>query len=632
MIERLLLSLPRGLRSSPSEEQLLSRIREEGRSLANSSDAELQTTINVLRQRHGRQRSPNAALLVSAFAAVCAAVHRCQGLELFDVQLRAGLAIARGDIAEMQTGEGKTLTAALPAFLRAVTERSVHVVTPNSYLARRDFELLEPVYRSLGCSVGLLPEGAADNNKRQAYACDITYGTGYEFGFDYLREQLACLARRQAPLGDRYHDLLRGKVDAAPLNARRVFALVDEIDSVLIDEACTPLILSNSPDEQTVSVATYEHALRVAETLLAEQDYIVDPHRTRAIVLTEQGRRRCYQALTGDSSPHVAGPWSDFVQQALQALYGLRLDIDYVVANDKLVVVDSATGRLCPDRAWRNGLQQLLETKEGLPLTPARGAAARITRQRYFSLYNQLSGMTGTATDSAREFRETYGLRVAAIAPRLACRRAMLPDRVFVETESRWLAVETEIVRLHRTGRPVLVGCRTIENSERLARRLDRAGVDYQLLNGKQTAAEADVIARAGRHGAVTIATNMAGRGTDIKLAAGVAELGGMHLISVERNESQRVDRQLIGRVGRQGDPGSCQFFLSADDPLLARFAPDLCQQIKALPHVAGEVQEDLSRQARAAQERSEAAGYLARKALAAADTWLCDELDALLQ
>ncbi|MEX2141894.1 MAG: preprotein translocase subunit SecA [Pirellulales bacterium] len=632
MIERLLASLPCGIRSSLGDEQLLLRIREQGRSLISLPAAELRLTMNELRQLHGQRRSSSAAVLVSAFAAVCEAARRCYGLELFDVQLRAGLAIARGDIAEMQTGEGKTLAAALPAFLRAITERSVHVVTPNGYLARRDFELLEPVYRSLGCTVGLLPEGAPFDEKRQAYSRDITYGTGYEVGFDYLREQLACLGRRPAPLGDRYRDLLRGAVEQAHLGARRAFAIVDEIDSVLIDEAATPLILSDLPHEQTVSAATYEQALRMAVTLVPDQDYLVDPQRSRAIALTEHGRRRCYQALAGDALPHLASPWSDVVQQALQALHGLRRDIDYVVANDKLIVVDSATGRLCPDRAWRNGLQQFLEVKESVPLTPARGAAARITRQRYFSRYKQVSGMTGTAADSAREFRETYGLRVATIPPRLPSRRLMLADRVFADAESRWLAVETEIARLHCTGRPVLVGCRTIEISEHLARRLDRAGIDYQLLNGKQNAAEAEVIAGAGRLGAVTIATNMAGRGTDIKLAAGMAELGGMHLISVERNDSRRVDRQLIGRVGRQGDPGSCQFFLSADDPLLVRFAPEVCQQIKALPQTAGEVGEDYSRQIRAAQERCEAAGYLARKELAAADTWICDELGALLQ
>jgi preprotein translocase subunit SecA len=336
--------------------------------------------------------------------------------------------------------------------------------------------------------------------------------------------------------------------------------------------------------------------------------------------------------LRGEPSADSLGPWSDLVQQALQALFRLRRDIDYVVAGDKVVIVDAATGRLCPDRAWRNGLQQLLEVKEGLPITPARGTAARITRQRYFRLYQQLAGMTGTAADSAAEFRETYGLRVAVIPTRLPCRRLMLPDRMFLDAESRWRAVEREIARLHQTGRPVLVGCRTIENSEQLARRLDRSGIGYQLLNGMQTAAEAEVIARAGRRGAVTIATNMAGRGTDIKLEPGVAELGGMHLVSVERNESQRVDRQLIGRVGRQGDPGSYQFFLSTDDPLFMRFAPDLCQQIKSSNHTNGEVQRNFSRQVRAAQKRSEAAGRTTRKELAAADHWFCDELGGLLQ
>jgi preprotein translocase subunit SecA len=310
----------------------------------------------------------------------------------------------------------------------------------------------------------------------------------------------------------------------------------------------------------------------------------------------------------------------------------MRRDVDYVVQGQKVIVVDASTGRLCPDRTWRNGLQQFLEIKEGLPVTLAQTTAARITRQRYFSLYSQLSGMTGTALESAAEFRQTYGLRIEAIPPRLPCRRSMLPERVFATSESCLRAVATEIGRAHATGRPVLVGCRTIENSERLARRLESAGIEFQLLNGKQTAAEAEIVARAGQRGAITIATNMAGRGTDIKLGRGMAEIGGMHLIAIERNESQRVDRQLIGRVARQGDPGSCQFFVSADDALLAQFAPQLCQQIRSLPNVEGEVSKDLTRPIRDTQRRAERANFSARRELAAADIWLFDELCGLLE
>jgi preprotein translocase subunit SecA len=592
----------------------------------------LQSTAAELRAIYRQSRTAAETVLVSAFAATAEAVRRLLGFELYDVQFRAGLAMARGDVAEMQTGEGKTLAAALAAFLGTISHGAAHVVTPNSYLARRDFELLTPVYGALGAAVGLLPEGPSKEAKRQAYACDITYGTGYEFGFDYLREQLALIARRQRPLGERYRDLLRGAAEAPAPKLRRALAIVDEIDSVLIDEACTPLILSDAPDEFAALPATYERALHVAATLAHERDFVVEAERGNSISLTEHGRRRTYQAIAGEPAACHGGPWAELIQQALFALHSLRRDIDYVIAGRKVVIVDSATGRLCPDRAWRNGLMQLVEAKEGLPLTPARSTSARITRQRYFGLYKRLCGMTGTAADSGDEFRKTYGLRVATIAPRLPSRRQMLRDRVFVDAESRWRAVEGEIIRVHRTGRPILIGCRTIENSQNLARRLDRAGIGYQLLNGVQTAAEADVVASAGDRGAVTIATNMAGRGTDIKLEADMAELGGLQLVGVERNDSQRVDRQLIGRVGRQGDPGSCQFFLSADDPLLTRFAPELCHKIKAMPNVEGEVAGDLSRQTRAAQQRCEAAGYRIRRELAAADSWLCDELGELMR
>jgi preprotein translocase subunit SecA len=531
----------------------------------------------------------------------------------------------------MQTGEGKTLAAALPAFLQSIGGGGVHVVTPNSYLAGRDFELLAPVYQALGASVGLLPEGAPPAEKRAAYDCDITYGTGYELGFDYLRQELKLLARLRGPLGARYRDLLRGDEDATPVAVRRGCAIIDEIDSVLIDEACTPLILSEGIADQSVATATYERALAMAATLTPDRDYVTNRDGSRGIALSEQGRRRCYEAICAEPAPAMAGPWADSIQQALVALHALSRDVDYVVRDGRIVFVDATTGRLCPDRKWRSGLQQLLEVKEGLRLTPVQPTAARISRQRFFTRYARLAGMTGTAAESDREFRGTYGLRVVAIPPRLPSRRTTLPDRIFIDDPSRLYAVENEIRRLHATGRPVLVGCRTIEKSQELAARLDRR-IDYQLLNGKQTAAEAEVIARAGRRGAVTIATNMAGRGTDIKLSSGVADLGGLHVVAIERNLSRRIDRQLAGRAARQGDPGSGQFFVAADDELVGHHGSELGRRIKALPQVEGEVSADLSGETYAVQRRAEAAACRLREELTAADSWLCDELGELLQ
>ena len=630
MIERLLKRLAPG-RCRLSDERLIALVRDEASLLLHSSDADLKATTSRLRDVQSQPGATPATVLAAAFAAVVESVRCTHGLELYDVQLAAGLAIARGEIAEMQTGEGKTFAAALPAFFHALCKGGVHVVTPNHYLAGRDFEILAPVYEALGASVGLLPENGPLAQKRAAYDCDIIYGTGYEFGFDYLRQQLQVLKRRRAPLGDRYRGRLRGEEEPA-FAIRRGFAIVDEIDSVLIDEACTPLILASSLVEEEVAAATYEQALRVAATLTADCDYVTNRDDSRSIALTEQGLRRSYEAISREPTPAVAGPWADSIQQALFALFVLSRDVDYVVRDGRVVFVDGTTGRLCSDRKWRGGLQQLLEVKEGLPITPIQLTAGRITRQRFFARYPRLAGMTGTAADSARELRSVYGLHVAAIPPRLPSRRTMLPDRVFVDDASRWNAIESEIARLHGAGRPVLIGCRTIEKSEQLAARLDRRQVDYQLLNGKQTAAEAQVIARAGRQGAITIATNMAGRGTDIKLVPGVAQRGGLHMLGVERNDARRVDRQLSGRVARQSDPGSCQFFVSADDELLCRHGADLRERIRALPHVTGEVACDLSHETGAVQKRAEAASCRMRQELDAADTWLCDELGELLQ
>jgi preprotein translocase subunit SecA len=632
MIGHLLSSLPYVRAVWNGAHPLIDHIRVQETALRSVSPDELRLTFSRLRAARVANKHQTASLLVPAFAALSESIRRALGFTVFDVQLSAGVAMANGQIAEMQTGEGKTLAAALAAFAGTVLHDSVHVVTPNDYLAERDFRDLAPVYQSVGCSVGLLPENGAAEAKREAYACDITYGTGYEFGFDYLREQLANLARQKAPLGERCRTLLAGTGNTRALNVRRALAIVDEIDSVLIDEASTPLILSELSQPGAATERVYAGALRVAAALTEGAHFVLDPQRRDQVELTELGRRECYRQAEAVSIDRSPVPWSQLVQQALHALHCLHRDVHYAVLHGKVVVVDGATGRLCPDRAWRNGLQQLLEVKEGLELTASRLAAGRVTRQRYFRLYERLCGMTGTAEESAAEFRRVYGLHIATINPRLSSRRIVLPDRIFLSSEARWQAVESEIVRLLPTGRPLLIGCRTIENSECLARRLDSRRITYQLLNGKQNAAEAQIIARGGQRGIVTIATNMAGRGTDIQLGPGVAELGGMHLIGVERNESRRVDRQLIGRVARQGDPGSAQFFLSSSDDLFVRQAPELCRRMSALPHSSGELLPDLSREIRAVQSRAELAARRLRQELAAADQFLSDDLGALLE
>ena len=574
----------------------------------------------------------SAQQMIDAFALAYEAVRRIIGVELYDQQIISGMLLCRGMIAEMATGEGKTLCAALPAIFHGLRGQSVHVATPNIYLAERDCELLTPVYRLLNCSVGLLKEGAPEDEKRAVYACDIVYGTGYEFGFDYLREQLAEIAHSRGTLGLHYRNVLRGA--AAPesgYHARHNVAIIDEIDSVMIDEACIPLIISEggAPDESDVSL--YAEAVRIAEQLCEDSDYLID-REAHTVSLTKSGKLRAHADMAAQSQGGLQRSWALYVEQALQALLLLTKDVDYVTDDGKIVLVDGATGRLCPDRNWSEGLHQILEVKENLSHTGELRTAARITRQRYFRMYDVLCGMTGTATESRWEFWRTYGLHVAKVPLRLPLRRQALPPRYFVDAASKWRAAVEDIKRMHATGRPVLIGSRTIENSEVLAKQLGDAGVPYQLLNGKQTADEADVVSHAGHRGAVTIATNMAGRGTDIKLEPGIAEMGGLHLLAVEPNESLRVDRQLIGRVGRQGDPGSYQFFVSADDALLSRFGQHLSKRMKSMPHLNGELCVDLSRRVRAAQRRAEAAGAQQRRQLTAADQWRTNDLVNLVK
>jgi preprotein translocase subunit SecA len=623
----------RFLRSPITDQSLVIQVREHAEDLIALTDAQLTDEANTFAA--SLRAEPNrcsVGRMVESFALTFEALRRVLGIRLYDQQLLSGMLLCRGMIAEMATGEGKTFCASLPAVFYALGGKSVHLATPNIYLAERDCELLTPVYRLLNRSIGILKENAQKEEKRAVYACEIVYGTGYEFGFDYLREQLAGITDSRDPLGRHYRNVLRGGGAAdASFHARRGVAIIDEIDSVLVDEACIPLIISEGGAPAGGDASFYAEALRVAGRLREDDDYTVD-REAHSASLTKAGKLRCHAESAMPLRGGLQRSWGLYVEQALQATLLLKKDIDYVVADGKIVLVDGATGRLCPDRNWSEGLHQILEVKEHLKHSGELRTAARITRQRYFRMYDMLCGMTGTAMESRHEFWKTFGLRVAKVPLRLPLKRQALPARYFADAASKWQAVVEEIGRIQATGRPVLIGSRTIENSETLARLLDAAGISYQLLNGKQTADEAEVVARAGYRGTVTIATNMAGRGTDIKLQPGVADLGGIHLIAVEPNESLRVDRQLIGRVGRQGDPGSYRFFVTADDALLLRFGSHLAKRMKTLSQVNGELTADLSRQVRAVQRKAENAGCKQRKLLTAADKWRTNDLVNLVQ
>jgi preprotein translocase subunit SecA len=623
----------RFLRSSITDQSLIIQVREHAEDLAPLTDAQLTEEANtVAATMRAESNRCSVGRMVESFALTFEALRRVIGIRLYDQQLLSGMLLCRGKIAEMATGEGKTFCASLPVLFYALRGQSVHVATTNIYLAERDCELLTPVFRMLNRSVGILKEGAQKEEKRAVYARDIVYGTGYEFGFDYLREQLAGITDSRDPLGRHFRNALRGGTPADnSYHVRRGIAIIDEIDSVLVDEACIPLIISEGGAPEGDDARLYAEALRVAGRLHEGEDYTLDDE-AHSVSLTKVGKVHAHELVTCSFGGGLQRSWGQYVEQSLQATLMLKKDIDYVVADGKIVLVDGATGRLCPDRNLSEGLHQILEVKENLKHSGELRTAARITRQRYFRMYDMLCGMTGTATESRDEFWRTFGLKVAKVPLRVPLKRIAMPPRFFADAASRWRAVVEEIGRVQATGRPVLVGSRTIENSEVLAKHLDAARIPYQLLNGKQTAEEAEVVSRAGYRGTVTIATNMAGRGTDIKLQAGVADLGGIHLIAIEPNESLRVDRQLIGRVGRQGDPGSYQFFISADDALLLRFGSRLSKRMKSLPNVNGELMLDLSRQVRAVQIKSENSGCKQRKQLTAADKWRTNDLVNLVQ
>lgn len=493
-------------------------------------------------------------ILPEAFAVVREASKRVLGLRHFDVQLAGGCVLHRGKIAEMRTGEGKTLVATLPAYLNALSGKGVHVVTVNEYLARRDSEEMGRVYRFLGLSVGLIIHGLDFPERKAAYAADITYGTNNEFGFDYLRDNMV---------------VAMDQMVQRPLN----FAIVDEVDSILIDEARTPLIISG-PGEKSTDL--YKILARVVAQMVEGEDYTVD-EKMKTAAPTEVGIAKAEKML-GVSNMYAGEASIDFSHQLMQALKAkaiMHRDRDYVVKDGEVIIVDEFTGRLMFGRRFSEGLHQAIEAKEGVKVERESQTLATITFQNYFRMYETLSGMTGTAKTEEQEFQKIYGLDVIVIPTNKPNQRIDYPDIIYKTKRAKYKAAAAEIVECHKTGRPVLVGTTSIAQSEELSGILKHSGIPHNVLNAKFHEKEAEIIADAGQFGAVTIATNMAGRGTDIVLGAGVAALGGLHIIGTERHESRRIDNQLRGRCARQGDPGSTRFYLSLEDDLMRLFGSD---------------------------------------------------------
>jgi preprotein translocase subunit SecA len=534
-------------------------------------------------------------LLVEAFAVVREAGKRVLGMRHFDVQLMGGHALHEGNVAEMRTGEGKTLVATLPVYLNALSGLGVHVVTVNDYLAKRDAEWMGPLYNALGMSVGIIQHDLDSAQRREAYNCDITYVTNNEVGFDYLRDNMAWSLDQM-------------------VQRKLHFAIVDEVDSILIDEARTPLIISGQGHDAT---DLYAQFAKVIPRLIVDEDFTID-EKSHAVPITEKGVTKVEKIL-GVSNLYDQRnlELTHQLNAALKAWHLFHKDQQYIVKDGEVVIVDEFTGRLMYGRRYSEGIHQAIEAKEGLDVRSEDQTLATITFQNYFRLYGKLAGMTGTAKTEEREFRDIYGLAVVVMPTNQTVARKDQPDIVYRTENAKFEAVVDEIIAEHEKGRPVLVGTRSIEKSERLAMLLRRRGVECNVLNAKYHEQEAQIIKDAGVWGAVTIATNMAGRGVDIKLGEGVAAVGGLHIIGTERHESRRIDNQLRGRAGRQGDPGSTRFYIALDDELMRLFGAERIQKMMDFVKFTDETPIEagiLSRSIENAQSKVENHNYEIRK------------------
>lgn len=535
-------------------------------------------------------------ILPEAFATAREGAKRVLGLFPFRVQIIGGIVLHEGNIAEMKTGEGKTLTATMPVYLNALTGKGVHVVTVNEYLSTRDATEMGELYNWLGLSVGLNLNSKNSDEKREAYNCDITYSTNSELGFDYLRDNMV---------------VYKEQMVQRPLN----FAIVDEVDSILIDEARTPLIISGGAEKTT---GLYIRADRFVKTLKAETDYKID-WPTKTISLTESGIRKAEKNFGLDNLYDTENTaLTHHIDQALRANYIMLKDIDYMVSDGEVLIVDQFTGRAMEGRRYSDGLHQAIEAKEGVQIQDENKTMANITYQNFFRMYTKLAGMTGTAKTEQEEFREIYNMEVISVPTNKPVIRVDSPDVLYPTLDAKFNAVVEDIKARHEKGQPMLIGTVAIESSERLSKQLDEAKIPHTVLNAKNHFKEAEIIMNAGQRGAVTIATNMAGRGTDIKLGPGVTELGGLAVIGTERHESRRIDNQLRGRSGRQGDPGSTQFYLSLEDDLMKRFGSDRIKAMLDRFKVADDDQviqsRMISRQVESAQKRVEGNNYDTRK------------------
>ncbi len=572
---------------------LIREIRQRAKKLQNLPDEQLK--IEGLTLKHDAMCGVSVkSLMLRGFPLVVEASRRTLGLVPYDVQIQCAIQMMRGRIAEMKTGEGKTLTAAMPTFLNALIGQGVHVVTANDYLAKRDCELIRPIYQLLGLTADYLAADDEPQKRMVTYRKDITYGSAKEFGFDFLRDRLKRLA-------DRFD---RSQLVMRPL----AFALVDEADSILIDEARTPLIIGMiDQEEETISNDCFRWAAEFAAHFDEERDFKYD-HKRQKVELTLSGRSLLRQLPQRHGTKRVSiHDLYEYIENAIKVRRDYQLDKNYAIVDEKIMIIDEFTGRPAEGRQWQRGVHQSVEAKEQLPITPATRQAATITIQSFFQKYRRLAGMTGTAWTSRREFKKVFKKKVVRIPTHRPVRRTQLPPKIFATAQQKFETIAADTKKIIQSGRAVLIGTRSVEKSELLSQILARHEIQHSVLNAKQLEKEADIVALAGNPNSVTVATNMAGRGTDIKLADSVRENGGLHVILTEIHESQRIDWQLIGRGSRQGDPGSYRIYLSLEDEiLLLGFGPQKREKIKKAHQESNELSPRLIGLFRQAQRKIE--------------------------
>ncbi|WP_432799677.1 DEAD/DEAH box helicase [Poriferisphaera sp. WC338] len=575
----------------------------------------LKNKLENYRERYRRNKD-DEVLQLEALAAVREASRRAVGMAHYQNQVACALAITRHCLAEMATGEGKTLTATMPAVLEGWRGQGVHVMTSNDYLASRDAEDMRAVYAYCGLTVGAVTQEMSPQDRTRAYGCDVTYATHQNVAADYLRDKLQMgeVKGLTGAILDRVRSGRRGSADKLVMRGLAA-AVIDEADSILIDESVTPLIISgdsSNGQESDAFLEARQMALRLEESI----DYKVN-ERHQEVELTNQGREHIEHLCEGLKgiwqSARMRGEW---VTQALTAAHLFRKGEQYVIDDDKIVIVDESTGRLMADRTWRAGLHQAVEAKEGVTITGAKETLARISFQRFFRMYPRIGGMTGTGWEARHEMWQMYRLPTVKIPTNKPLQREQLPEQVYASSEKRWEAVADEIGRVHQTGRPVLAGTKSVEDSERLSELLSKRGIEHEVLNAIKHGEEAEIVKAAGGMGRVTVATNMAGRGTDIKLTDEVKAIGGLHVVSAERNESGRVDRQLYGRAGRQGDPGTAISFASHEDELLKRYG---ASRLARMVGLKGRGSRSLDR----AQDRAQRRAQGQRRSVLKQDDWL---------